>query len=84
MGCTACAEPQCLYKGALYHAVTEIINCCDTEGENEYCDEVFIVHPQKLCRHNSGVRMEERLGAKNQGGDSNLLTVRANENFSVT
>jgi hypothetical protein len=59
---SSCYFPQPNY--ITWHAVTKIINCRDTEGEDEYYETVFIGCPRKFCRHNSGVWMEECLGAQ--------------------
>jgi hypothetical protein len=66
-----------------WHAVTKIINCWDTEGENDIYDTVLTVHLWKLFSHNSGVWMEEYADPEIQCGDAHLLTLGANENLPI-
>ena len=50
-------------------------------GEKKVCDKSG--DNSGILLYNSGVRMGECSGAKNQGGDPHLLMLGANENFTI-
>ena len=50
-------------------------------GEKKVCEKSG--DNSGILLYNSGVRMGECSGAKNQGGDPHLLMLGANENFTI-